>query len=319
VKKKISICIPIHNQIKYVSELVESIKYNNNKKIDFIICDNKSTDGTYEFLLKNKKYFRLYRNNKNKGFIKNFIKTINKSYSEYITFMGGDDIFHSAKNLLNVCDEMKRNNISICFTPIYLFSTNIENKELYFLNKKRIFLNYKNSLIHNWLNSGLASIGGWVIKTKDLKKVDFNKIPKKSVFPEFHIGFDLFNNQKKISALFPKSFYIQRNGNNLKQLANAQYKSFKNYIEIYSIFKNITDKKILEKLEYQFIDVLVKNAPSIKAFSGDFSLFKQFIKKNNLNKKMTIFQLILVKIVDFLPFKIIKHLIFQRRKLKYKT
>lgn len=319
MKKKVSICIPIYNQINFVKELVDSIKLKINKNVDFIFCDNCSTDGTFEFLLKNKSYFRLYRNTKNTGFINNFVKTITKSKSDYITFMGGDDIIFSTKNLLYVCDQMKKNNISICFTPIYLFSKNIKNKNLYFVNKRKIYSDYKDSLVYNWLNSGLASIGGWVVNTNDIKRVNFKKIPTKSVFPEFHIGFDLFNNQKKISSLIPKPFYIQRNDNNLKQLANAQYKSFKNYIEIYSIFKNLKERNILIKIEEQFIDVIVKNAASIKAFSEDFSLFKKFVKENKLNEKMSIIQLIIIKIVDFLPFRIIKQLILHRRKFKYKT
>lgn len=318
MKKKISICIPIYNQVEFVNDLIETIKYNKNKDVDFIICDNNSTDGTFEVLSKNKKYFKLYRSKRNVGFLKNFIKTINKSNSEYITFMGGDDIIYSVINLLNICEEMKKNNVSICFTPIYLFSKNIKNKSLYFVNKKKIFNNYKDSLVHNWLNSGLASIGGWVVKSNDLRNVNFKKIPSKSVFPEFHIGFDLLERQKKISALFPKPYYIQRNDNNMKQLANLQYKSFRNYIEIYSIFKNLTDQKIFDRIEEQFIDVITKNAPSIKAFSGDFSLFKQFVKRNKLNKKMTNFQYLFIKIIDFIPFQIIKRLILRYRKFKYK-
>ena len=88
--KVVSICIPIYNQIKFVDSLVQSIKLNQNKKVEFIICDNNSTDGTYEVLSKNKKYFKLFRNKKNLGFLKNFLKTIKLSSSEYVTFAGGD-------------------------------------------------------------------------------------------------------------------------------------------------------------------------------------------------------------------------------------
>ena len=317
--KVVSICIPIYNQIKFVDSLVQSIKLNQNKKVEFIICDNNSTDGTYEVLSKNKKYFKLFRNKKNLGFLKNFLKTIKLSSSEYVTFVGGDDIIFSIKNLLLMCSFMKLNNISLGFSPIYLFSNNIRNKKLHFNFKKKIFFNSEEAILNNWLNSVLASFGGWVVKKKILKKIDLKKLPPNSIFPTYHIGFEVIYVQRKISAIISKPFYIQRNGDNPDQLANLQYSSFGNFIEIYKIFSKIKKKKIFYKIEKQFIEVILKNAVSFKAFNGSIKDLIKFIKKHKIYKKLTPAQIAFIKIVQFTPSKLMRMLLIQYRSIKYNS
>jgi len=317
--KVVSICIPIFNQIRFVKDLIHSIKSNQNKKVEFIICDNNSSDGTYEVLLKNKKYFKLFRNKKNVGFLKNFLKTIKKSNSEYITFLGGDDVIYSIKNLLSICTFMKDKDISMGFSPIYLFSEKIKDKKLHFNFKKKIFYDYEDAILNNWLNSVLASFGGWIVKTKELKKINLKKIPSKSIFPTYHIGFQIIYVQKKISAIFSKPFYIQRNGNNPNQLANLQYLSFNNFIEIYKIFTKIKNKKIFYQVKKQFIKVIIKNAVSFKVYNGNIKDLIKFIKKHTINKKLTLFEIMFIRIVQLTPAMVMRFLLLKYRSIKYKN
>ena len=154
---------------------------------------------------------------------------------------------------------------------------------------------------------------------KILKKIDLKKLPPNSIFPTYHIGFEVIYVQRKISAIISKPFYIQRNGDNPDQLANLQYSSFGNFIEIYKIFSKIKKKKIFYKIEKQFIEVILKNAVSFKAFNGSIKDLIKFIKKHKIYKKLTPAQIAFIKIVQFTPSKLMRILLIQYRSIKYNS
>ena len=58
--------------------------------VEFIICDDGSIDGTYEFLIKNYPTIQLLKNNKSKGLIFSRNLLISKSQSEYIISIDDD-------------------------------------------------------------------------------------------------------------------------------------------------------------------------------------------------------------------------------------
>jgi glycosyltransferase involved in cell wall biosynthesis len=67
--------------------------------VEFIICDDGSTDGTYEFLIKNYPTIQLLKNNKSKGYIFSRNLLISKSQSEYIISIDDDLNFLSESPL----------------------------------------------------------------------------------------------------------------------------------------------------------------------------------------------------------------------------
>ena len=67
--------------------------------VEFIICDDGSTDGTYEFLIKNYPTIQLLKNNKSKGYIFSRNLLISKSQSDYIISIDDDLNFLSESPL----------------------------------------------------------------------------------------------------------------------------------------------------------------------------------------------------------------------------
>lgn len=76
---------------------INSILNQTHKKIEFIICDDGSTDGTYELIkniTKDENRVILIRNDKNYGLAFTLNKCLNTARGEYIARMDADDISH---------------------------------------------------------------------------------------------------------------------------------------------------------------------------------------------------------------------------------
>lgn len=94
-KEKISIVIPCYNVEKYVEKCIKSIMNQTYSDLEVIVIDDKSTDGTYDVLLKLKKEYNdrfiLLQNEKNSGlaYTRNF--GVKKATGKYIGFIDSDD------------------------------------------------------------------------------------------------------------------------------------------------------------------------------------------------------------------------------------
>lgn len=94
-KEKISIIIPCYNVEKYVEKCIKSIMNQTYSELEVIVIDDKSTDRTYDVLLKLKKEYNdrfiLLQNEKNSGlaYTRNF--GVKKATGKYIGFIDSDD------------------------------------------------------------------------------------------------------------------------------------------------------------------------------------------------------------------------------------
>ena len=107
----ISIAMTTYNGEKYLSQQIDSILNQTYSDFELIICDDNSNDNTINILksysLKDKR-IRVYYNNINIGFLKNFEKTISYCNGEYIAFSDQDDIWNVNKlelSLKNIGDK----------------------------------------------------------------------------------------------------------------------------------------------------------------------------------------------------------------------
>lgn len=96
----ISVALCTFNGEKHVTEQLESILSQSYKSIEIIICDDQSTDGTFEILKRyatNYPTISLYQNDRNLGFVKNFEQAISRCTGEYIALSDQDDIWMKEK------------------------------------------------------------------------------------------------------------------------------------------------------------------------------------------------------------------------------
>lgn len=107
-KKLLSIVIPLYNGAVFLSDTLDSIVSQGlNDEVEVVLCDDVSTDRTFE-IAKNyadvHRNIRLLRNTENLGMDGNFDKVATLATAEYFWFCGQDDILDkgSIKKVLEV-------------------------------------------------------------------------------------------------------------------------------------------------------------------------------------------------------------------------
>lgn len=92
----ISIALTSYNGEKYIREQLDSISNQTIQDFEIIVCDDVSKDNTWNILQEYKEKdsrFRIYRNEQNLGFKKNFEKAISLCKGDYIALSDQDDIW----------------------------------------------------------------------------------------------------------------------------------------------------------------------------------------------------------------------------------
>ena len=97
----VSVVIPTYNQVEFVRETFDSVLAQNYPRIEIIITDDGSVDGTSDVI---KEYAARYPgkivpvlSDKNTGIAANFNRGLNKVRGEYIAWLGGDDMMFPEK------------------------------------------------------------------------------------------------------------------------------------------------------------------------------------------------------------------------------
>lgn len=104
-----------YNGEKYIKQQIDSILSQTYKDFELIICDDCSTDKTFEIVkvYSNKyKNIKIFQNNQNFGFKKNFEKLVSLCNGDYIAFSDQDDIW--TENHLELLLDIIGNNKVAC-------------------------------------------------------------------------------------------------------------------------------------------------------------------------------------------------------------
>jgi len=97
---KISVVLCTYNGAKYIEKQIQSILNQTYKNIELLICDDLSTDNTFDIVkefAERHSNIRCYRNSKNIGFNRNFERAIQLASGEYIAISDQDDIWNPLK------------------------------------------------------------------------------------------------------------------------------------------------------------------------------------------------------------------------------
>ena len=164
----ISIAMTTYNGEKYLREQLDSILNQTYKDFELIICDDCSTDSTVQII---KSYIdpriKLFINEKNLGFKKNFEKAIKLCTGDYIALSDQDDIWEK-DHLKNLYDNINNANL-ICGNNLLInaegIATGIDFFNSHLLNTKFYNSNYK--IFLKILFSGGCFQGASMLMTKN--------------------------------------------------------------------------------------------------------------------------------------------------------
>jgi len=145
-QKKLSILIPVKNEIPYIYELLNELVPLNRADTEIIISDNYSDDGTWEYIQKYKDKVFVTRPDKPCSPFENHLNALRHAKGEYVFPMGGDDIITKSA-ISDVIPYLEDNKIVIgqmqCFedkTRSLLSLTNTANDILGFFPNKTFSL-----------------------------------------------------------------------------------------------------------------------------------------------------------------------------------
>lgn len=153
MNKKIDILMATYNGEKYVRNQIDSILSQTYSEFRLVICDDSSSDNTYNIL---KEYERkderiiVCRNEENLGYIKNFEKLLTLVENKYFMFADQDDVWYETK-VEYTFRKLEENNADLVFTDLEVVDENL-----------------------NTLNSSFNSL--MKIRNKILKSDGYNKV-----------------------------------------------------------------------------------------------------------------------------------------------
>lgn len=126
MKKKVSIIMGIYNCEKTLKKSIDSILNQTYENWELIMCDDGSTDNTYEIAneyAKKDERIKLIKNSKNMGLAKSLNNCLKISSGEYIMRHDGDDIMIKDRIEKQV-NYMETNNCDACGSGAYIFDDN---------------------------------------------------------------------------------------------------------------------------------------------------------------------------------------------------
>lgn len=91
----VSVCIPVYNGEKYIAETIQSVLSQTYSRIEILVQDNASTDGTGDVLQNlatRYSQLRVKRNEQNCGMSANWNLVINRAQGSYIMLLSADDL-----------------------------------------------------------------------------------------------------------------------------------------------------------------------------------------------------------------------------------
>ena len=91
-----------YNNLKGLKNTVKSVQSQNFRQFEHIIIDGGSSDGSYEFIIRNKELFNFFISEKDSGIYNAMNKGIQYCSGDYIVFLNSGDVFFSSYTLLQI-------------------------------------------------------------------------------------------------------------------------------------------------------------------------------------------------------------------------
>ncbi len=195
----LSIAIPTFNRIDYLKDLLPSLIEQTSlansvaKKVEIVISDNASTDGTGEYVdsfCTCNECVRYFRNKQNLGGIVNLAKAVERSNSSYVWVVGDDDLFeqNAVPTVISVIETYKPSLI-ICIDALKIVG---KDPAIFYCNgtgKTTLYQNYREFLTyfsdreidlipaHTWIPSTIFLNGVFDRKlSQEMLSMDYSHI-----------------------------------------------------------------------------------------------------------------------------------------------
>jgi len=263
-QKKVSILIPTFNSEKYIAETIESALNQTYKYFEIILVDNASSDNTWQIIEEYKKdnssIITSFRNDENRGPIRNWMKCIELATGIYGKIVWSDDLIelNFLEKTVPILEE--NDDVGFVFSPAVIFG-DVKKEKWFYTSEQQSGLYSTQKYIEGILfdKDYPNSPANGLFRLKDLEKNLMLRIPNK------------FDSDASIHAI----------GNDLLLylLTAKDYKKYAYIDDTFAKFRahgdsiTISTKKSKMVLNYDiakayFVDNFVDDENLIKRFNG---------------------------------------------------
>ena len=119
--KLLTIAIPTYNRKNYLKRALDSIMFQYDERIEILVSDNASDDGTEQMIHKSYPFIKYLRNNKNVGASANFNNCYENASGKYVLLLGSDDVIISGAINVILSFLEKNSDTTLIFMNHYFF------------------------------------------------------------------------------------------------------------------------------------------------------------------------------------------------------
>lgn len=225
----VSVLMSTFNNEKTLERAIDSVLNQSYKNIEFLICNDGSTDNTKQIL---DKYSNLYaqieiiNNVNNVGLTKSLNLLINKSKGDFIARQDADDYSDPARieEQLKHCSD---NKFQAVFTRSYNLNKNSSMQNISYLIPYKLLVKFRNPFVH-----GTMLINSKIIKTLGGYDEDFY------FAQDYKLYRDLIDNGIRIKKE-RKILYYLNTKNNISSLRKKEQKYYANCVKNRKIPKRV--------------------------------------------------------------------------------
>jgi glycosyltransferase involved in cell wall biosynthesis len=285
--EKISIAMCTYNGEKYLKEQIDSILKQTYENFELIITDDGSQDKTVELIntyVLNDSRVKLFENELNLGFMKNFEKAISLCTGDYIALSDQDDVWKENK-LETLIVELKKNDSFLVYSDALLVDSNLKSLGSTLIEKLNLNqITDDNNLFFIYQN---CVSGNTLMFKKELTQ-KFLPIPPDIIFHDIWIAF-VASTIGPLSYVDESLILYRQHDDNVTNLNSKIIKVKKSYNE--KICKKISNNKILITKLSVFNTYLQKNFPNEKKSKILKNLYSELSNYNKYYFNYNLFKL----------------------------
>lgn len=179
----VSVIIACHNGEKYIGGCLESLKKSTHSNYEIIICDDASTDDSYEILLRYSKEddrIKILKNDTNMYAAYSRNKCLDECKGDYIMIQDIDD-FSAEDRMEKLIDAIKSYNVDFASSAVYCFESEPDEYNSIIYPKKLRPSKYDflwNLPFHHpatmFTKSCLISVGGYRVSQETRRGQDYD-------------------------------------------------------------------------------------------------------------------------------------------------
>lgn len=200
----LTIAIPTYNRKNLLKRALESVISQLNSKIEILVSDNASDDGTDKMIAESFPMVRYIKNETNKGWDYNFLQCYREAKGKYVILLGSDDRF-SDGSVDYLTDYLEKNDCDLVFVNYRCYD--VTKKEVYIKNSewiktykdKRDIVTKDRNRFMKYADHGITFISASVVKTSLVSEV---KEPERFIGTNFIHTYIMFEAVKGKQALF---------------------------------------------------------------------------------------------------------------------